>query len=72
MNPAMILTLKKKWEEFSERHPKFAAFLHQLAGSGVGEGSVIDITVTLPDGRKMQSNMRLSAEDVELIQGLMK
>ena len=38
--------------------------------SGVGEGSVIDITVTLPDGRTLQSNMRVTAEDVELIKDL--
>ena len=70
MNPAMLLTLKKKWEEFGERHPKFAAFLHDVAGQGITEGSIIDITVTMPDGKKYQSNMKVTQEDLELIKGL--
>ena len=70
MNPAMLFTLKKKFEDFQSRHPKFAMFGQDLMRSGVGEGSVIDITVTLPDGRTLQSNMRVTAEDVELIKDL--
>ena len=70
MNPTMLLTLKKKWDEFTERHPKFAAFLHDVAGHGITEGSIIDIKVTLPDGKVYQSNMRVSEEDLELIRGL--
>ena len=54
MNPAMLFTLKKKFEDFQARHPKFAMFGQDLMRSGVGEGSVIDITVTLPDGRTLQ------------------
>ena len=72
MNPAMLLTFKKKWEEFTERHPKFALFLHDVAGRGVDVGSVIDITITLPDGKVFQSNMKVTEEDVELIKGLAK
>ena len=71
VNPAMLLTLKKKWEEFSTRHPKFVSFIQTLKGRGVTEGSIIDITVTLPDGEKFQSNLKLSAEDIEMIRNLM-
>ena len=71
VNPAMLLTLKKKWEEFSVRHPKFVSFIQALKGRGVTEGSIIDITVTMPDGEKFQSNLKLSAEDIEMIRSLM-
>ena len=71
VNPAMLLTLKKKWEEFSVRHPQFVSFIQALKGRGVTEGSIIDITVTMPDGEKFQSNLKLSAEDIEMIRSLM-
>lgn len=70
MNPAMLFTMKKKFEDFQQRHPKFAMFIQDVMKSGVGEGSVIDISITLPDGRTLQSNMRVTAEDVELIKDL--
>ena len=70
MNPAMLFTLKKKIEEFQGRHPKFAMFIQDLMKSGVGEGSIIDVSVTLPNGQVLKSNMKVSAEDVELIKDL--
>ncbi|MBR6094500.1 MAG: hypothetical protein IKP92_05720 [Lachnospiraceae bacterium] len=70
MNPTMLLSLKKKWEEFSVRHPKFVQFLQTVIAQGVGEDCIIDVTVTFPDGKSYQSNMKVTAEDVELIRGL--
>lgn len=70
VNPAALLTIKKKWEEFSSRHPRFVAFASTLQQSGVPEGSVIDISVTLPGGEKYQSNLKLTAEDIEMIKSL--
>ncbi len=65
MNPAKLLTLKKDWDGFSARHPRFVQFIMALMHSGLGPGAVIDVTVTLPDGTSMQSNMKLAQEDVE-------
>ena len=56
VNPAALLTLKKKWEEFSARHPKFVAFLSALKNQGMAE--------------TFQSNIKLTAEDVELVRSL--
>ncbi len=70
MNPAALLTLKKKWEEFQGRHPKFATFLVSVAGQWMENGSIIDITITMPDGKVYQSNMRVSEEDIELFKCL--
>ena len=70
MNPAMLFTMKKKFEDFQQRHPKFAMFIQDVMKSGVGEGSVIDISITLPDGQILRSNMKVTAEDVELIKDL--
>ncbi|MBQ2183233.1 MAG: hypothetical protein II399_01230 [Lachnospiraceae bacterium] len=70
VNPATLLTLKKRWEEFSVRHPKFVAFLSAMKNRGMAEGSVIDMKITMPDGEVFQSNIKLTAEDIELIKGL--
>lgn len=70
VNPATLLTLKKRWEEFSVRHPKFVAFLGAMKNRGMAEGSVIDMKITMPDGEVFQSNIKLTAEDIELIKGL--
>ena len=70
VNPAALLSFKKKWDEFSGRHPKFVAFLGALKNQGMAEGSVIDMKVTMPNGEVFQSNIKLTAEDIELIKGL--
>lgn len=70
MNPAKLLSLKKDWEAFAQRHPRFVQFILAVAQNGMGEGSVIDVTVTLPDGKTYQSNMRLTQEDVEFVKGI--
>lgn len=69
MNPAKLLTLKKEYTAFSQRHPKFMQFIITLIQNGVGVGSVIDVTVTMPDGRNWTSNMKVTEEDVEFIKG---
>lgn len=70
VNPAALLTFKKKWEEFSMRHPKFVAFLGALKNQGMAEGSIIDIKVTMPNGESFQSNIKLTAEDVEFVRSM--
>lgn len=71
INPAALLSAKKKFEEFSGRHPKFVAFLSAMKSSGgISEGTVIDVKVTLPSGEAYQSNLKLTAEDIEMIKSL--
>lgn len=64
------LKFRNEWVGFEGRHPKFVMFLKSVFTSGIGEGSVVDIAITLPDGRKIESNMRISAEDVEFFKTL--
>ncbi|MBP5495300.1 MAG: hypothetical protein J6X97_09390 [Lachnospiraceae bacterium] len=70
VNPAALLSFKKKWDEFSGRHPKFVSFLGALKNQGMEVGSVIDMKVTMPNGEVFQSNIKLTPEDIELIRGL--
>lgn len=70
INPAKLLSFKKDWEGFAQRHPRFVQFILAIFQNGMGEGSVIDVTVTLPDGKTYQSNMRLTQEDIDFIKGI--
>lgn len=72
INPAALLQFRKSWGAFEQRHPKFVMFIKAVFQNGVGEGSVIDIKVTLPDGRELESNMKITAEDVEFIKDIGK
>ncbi|MBE6875643.1 MAG: hypothetical protein E7496_02800 [Ruminococcus sp.] len=65
MNPMALMHIKPMLEKFQERHPKFIQFFG-YAGQNVTEGSLIEISVTSPDGRKAITNIRLSEEDLEL------
>ena len=40
------------------------------AARSMGEGSIIEISVTAPDGRKITTNMKVNQEDLELVEQL--
>lgn len=69
-NPASILQFRKDWGEFEQRHPKFVTFLGTMFKTGLSEGSIVEISVTLPDGKKVESNMKISAEDLEFMRNI--
>ncbi len=68
-NPMSIMRLKPLFEQFRDRHPKFLQFF-AFAGQHVREESLIEISVTSPDGKKMVTNMRVKHEDLELFDEL--
>ena len=52
------------------RHPKFPSFLKALSQGAVAEGTVLEFTVTTPDGRVLNSNLKITAEDMALVEQL--
>lgn len=45
----------------------------QAASQGmIAEGAIIDLTVVAPDGRKIQTNVRLTESDMELFREFQK
>lgn len=70
INPVKLLEFRQKYGEFESRHPKFVQFIGAIMKSRIGVGSVIEVKVTLPDGRELESNMKVSAEDVELMKAI--
>lgn len=69
-NPAALLSFRQKWGEFEQRHPKFVMFIGALMKSGVPEGSIIDIKITMADGQVLESNLKVSPEDVEFLKAI--
>lgn len=70
INPLKLLQLKGAREQFQIRHPKFPAFLNAAAGINLKEGTIIDVTITSPDGGQIGTNLKLTAEDLQLFQEL--
>lgn len=70
INPMQLLKIKGMWDQFTQRHPKFPAFLKAMSQGAITEGSVLEISVVTADGRKISSNLKITAEDMALIQEL--
>jgi hypothetical protein len=70
INPAKIMQLRNAWSQFTGRHPKLPMFFQAVSSRALEEGTVIEVTVTRPDGEQMASNVRLTAEDIALFREL--
>ena len=57
-NIGNMMKIMNAWNIFKRNHPKFPAF------------SIMAITVTTPDGEKIETNLRIKAEDMELLKEL--
>ncbi len=66
INPLQLLKIKEKLNAFKTRHPGFARFIRAVRKNGIPEGSVVDVKITFPDGKEINSNFRVSGEDMEL------
>lgn len=69
MNPIAMMQMKGQLEKFKTNHPKVLQFL-AVAGQNIGENSVIEVKVTSPDGKELCTNMKVTADDLELLQKL--
>ena len=67
-NPAKLLQLKKQYEAFIDRHPKFMRYLAYITDHYISEGAVMDVTVTDAEGKSIHGNAKLTAEDVAFLQ----
>lgn len=70
INPKKALELKQQKDAFEKRHPKFFPFVKAVGGDSLCEGSVVELTVTPPGGKPMTTNLRLTKEDILLLQQL--
>lgn len=66
INPLALLRFRKA-------HPKFVAFLHAADNEiYLAEGTVVEISLRNTAGQQIHANLRLTCEDLELLQALRK
>ena len=69
MDPFKMMHIKPALEQFAERHPRFVQFLGFASGA-LQEGSLLEISIKDPEGKRAVTNLRVSAEDAELMRQL--
>lgn len=69
-NPAAFFQMMNLWNKFKQNHPKFPKFMAAVYQNGIKEGSIVEINVTTADGQSLSSNLKISAEDMALIEQL--
>ena len=70
INPSSAMKFMNSKNKFSENHPKFVAFLRNVFGSGVPEGTIIEVTVTKPGEKPVTSNIKVKQSDLDMLQSL--
>lgn len=66
-NPAAILQMLNLWNRFQNNHPKFPKFISAVMKDAIKEDSIIEIKVTTAEGECYNSNLKVNAEDIEMI-----
>ena len=72
MNPTMLFKMKGMWDRFTASHPKFPLFLKAVQKKGIQEGTILAMSVTTPSGAKIETNLKLTAEDMALFEEIKK
>ncbi len=67
INPMNFRKYQERLQLFTQEHPRVFPFLQDVAEHAIEPGSVIEMTVTTPAGRKYVSNIRVNEDDVETI-----
>lgn len=70
MNPAKLFKIKGSWDKFVENHPKFPMFINAVKATGVNEGTIMEITITTPEGKTLSTNVKVTKADKELFHDL--
>ena len=70
-NPMELMKLLSMWNTFKSNHPKFPKFMTAASSPGViTEGTILEMKITTPDGKNLETNLKITASDLELVQQL--
>ncbi|MCR5106746.1 MAG: hypothetical protein K6B28_01140 [Lachnospiraceae bacterium] len=70
MNIQDIMKLKTAWDTFTANHPKFPAFLNAAKQAGIKEDTIVAISITDPEGKTIETNVKVTPSDLELFETL--
>ena len=71
MNLNQLAMFKKQKPHWSVSVPiirNFRSFLDTIQKNALQDGTIVEITVTTPDGRRYESNLKLKQEDLDLLE----
>ena len=71
MDLGALMKVKSSWDKFTRNHPKFPTFLNAVKAQGVKEGAIIEIRITNPDEEPLIGNIKVTAEDLDLVKTFM-
>ena len=70
MDMGNMMKIMGAWNTFKKNHPKFPAFCRAVASRGIREDTIIEISITSPEGEKIETNIKVKASDLELMREL--
>lgn len=68
MNPLKLMKLHRFKQDFEKKHPRFFPFLQAVSKDALQEGTIVNIQVTSPSGSTYKTNLKLTADDIEIFQ----
>ena len=69
-NIGNVMQFKGAWDRFISNHPKFPMFLNAVRNKGVKEGTIMELKFIDPDGTELTTNVKVTAQDMELFESL--
>ncbi len=72
MDFGMLLKLGGLWSKFSKGHPKFPQFVKAVQKNGLSADTVIDLKISYPDGNVLDTNLKITEQDLQIIEELKK
>lgn len=70
INPMALLGLKNDFDKFKSNHPKFLQFVNAFTRVGIQQGTIMECKVITADGQELQANIKITADDLELLERL--
>lgn len=70
INPMQLFALKGDFDKFKLNHPRFIQFIQAISQDGIKEGTVLECKVIGADGKEMQTNIKVTQDDLELFKKL--
>ena len=68
MNPMSLITLKSSLDLFKNNPPKFIQFVNSITQAGIKEGTVLECKIVTPEGKEVQTNIKLNKDDIQFIE----
>lgn len=68
MNFDALLKARQAWSIFTNNHPKFPMFIKAVSKEGIKEGTIISVSVETPEGKKMDTNIKVTESDLQLFE----